>query len=516
MYVRNLLRAGDYVELSPIGIPITLIYNHHLDRVKLGFDDNSEDITDQVIQIFRDRSVVPFKIPIVQGTTWIKGVLYCSDFGKFEGSVPDAVQSQLLNKFLLDPSSFNFFAGHVKSLGTVFRGALPIRQWLQTYKFNILPGLIVPSNLTKQSFYSLVSKMNYPFRFPLVANYMVFHKDDFSIYSTGLKSYICESAASYVDENGYLHGRIQCKFNTLNVDYRDIVKYNIQKNSLLIQDMYGATIFSDNASDRSQISNAVVCPICGKVYNIDFNREPCCDDIHCLSHSYSRIRQFTSVLKLPCLPFDEFNRYVKNKNITTFTDLFLVDPLQSIEIKCTLAKFMRAIIPEYVVHNFDSLQALCNKCNNSWDVLQYYIRNPERITYEFLTNSYDGQQLVSYLKDKGVVLEITTLAESSQITFVDSDRTFDGPPIFRGKTILLTGKFRHGSYGQVASILQSYDAKIVYAFDESVSAVIVGDIKENVNGTILRNCRMLNIPVYDEQLFFDQYEIDSDIKANLS
>lgn len=516
MYVRNLLRAGDYIELVPVGIPITLVYNHHLDRVKLGFSDTSEDITDTVLSTFRNNSTVPAKIPVIQGTTWVKGVLYTSGLEHTEGSIPECIQKELLLKYIENPKSFNFFAGHVESLGTVFKGALAIRQWLQTSKFNILPGFIVPSNTTKKSFYDTVSAINFPFRFPLVSHYIIYHKDTCQIHSTGIKQYVCKSVSKYIDENGYLKSKIKCQNAILDKHYTDIVRHNIKKDSLIVVDMYGDIIFTEHLTSESLVSKSVTCPACNKTYRVPSEGECSCDDIQCISHAYKKIKQFTTIQNLPCLTFDDFQSYVKNGDVISFTDLFGVEPLQGLEIKTTINKFLRAIIPDEVVHSSEIISQLCNKCNNSWKVLSYYMSNPERIITEFFMVTPDARRLVDYFVDPGNVSDIITLVESGQIIFIETERRFDGPPIFRNKTILLTGKFKHGAYSEVASILQSYGAKVIYDFSESASCLIIGDIKENVNGQIVRNCRNLHIPVFDENQFFNEYEIDKDLQLNLS
>ena len=96
------------------------------------------------------------------------------------------------------------------------------------------------------------------------------------------------------------------------------------------------------------------------------------------------------------------------------------------------------------------------------------------------------------------------------------DKKFDGPAIFRNKTILITGKFRHGDFNEVASILQSYSAKVVFDFSESVDCLVVGDLMESTNGQFVRNCKQLNIPVFEESRFFRMYDIDNDLKSNLN
>ena len=93
--------------------------------------------------------------------------------------------------------------------------------------------------------------------------------------------------------------------------------------------------------------------------------------------------------------------------------------------------------------------------------------------------------------------------------------SFDGAPIFRNKTIFITGTFKHGSLADIKSILESYSATVVTDFDSYIQCVLVGDIKEDIEGQAIIAARELHLPIFSESEFFARYEIDEDLEKFL-
>ena len=93
--------------------------------------------------------------------------------------------------------------------------------------------------------------------------------------------------------------------------------------------------------------------------------------------------------------------------------------------------------------------------------------------------------------------------------------SFDGAPIFRNKTIYITGTFKHGNTADIKAILESYSATVVTDFDNYIQCVLVGDIKDGINGTAILAARELNLPMFTESEFFAKYEIDEDLEKFL-
>ena len=74
----------------------------------------------------------------------------------------------------------------------------------------------------------------------------------------------------------------------------------------------------------------------------------------------------------------------------------------------------------------------------------------------------------------------------------------------------------HKLDGNITAILQSYGAVVVTEFDEFINYVVVGDIKENINGEAILGARALKIPTIDESDFFARYSIDQDLEKYLN
>ena len=105
----------------------------------------------------------------------------------------------------------------------------------------------------------------------------------------------------------------------------------------------------------------------------------------------------------------------------------------------------------------------------------------------------------------------------SQIVISGVEKQFDGAPIFRNKTIMVTGDFIHGDFSTVAAILRSYSAEVVSTWNNHVDCVLVGGLKTNIDGNAINLARANNKSVQDELAFFAAYEIDDDLyqSANL-
>ena len=95
---------------------------------------------------------------------------------------------------------------------------------------------------------------------------------------------------------------------------------------------------------------------------------------------------------------------------------------------------------------------------------------------------------------------------------------FDGDPIFRGNTFVITGKFKRGDYPEIQSILMSYAANVVPDIEPGQKLpdiVITGSLNDGISGKIIQKARLHNIPIVEEDVFFTQYEIDQDLANNL-
>ena len=137
---------------------------------------------------------------------------------------------------------------------------------------------------------------------------------------------------------------------------------------------------------------------------------------------------------------------------------------------------------------------------------------------KFIREAYGDLTEEKILSDNGEnLIQLDTIISSPQIHLKDVGKLsgINVPPLLHNKTIFITGVFKHGSISDMFTILQSYGATVVTDFDEFIDLVLVGDIKDGINGDAILGARGLKIPVVDETPFFNHYGIDEDLESNL-
>ena len=161
------------------------------------------------------------------------------------------------------------------------------------------------------------------------------------------------------------------------------------------------------------------------------------------------------------------------------------------------------------------LTKFCNRCKNNYKTIKYYLDSPVKIYTELDMNV--SRRFASWLSIPRNIVELDTIINSDQIEILVKDKvmSFDGAPIFRNKTIFITGTFRHGSLDEIKAILESYSATVVTDFDEYIQCVLVGDIKDGIEGQAIVAARELHLPIMNESEFFAKYEIDADLEKYL-
>ena len=128
-----------------------------------------------------------------------------------------------------------------------------------------------------------------------------------------------------------------------------------------------------------------------------------------------------------------------------------------------------------------------------------------------------SRRFATWLSIPQNTVELDTVINSDQIDIAVQDRIMssDGAPIFRNKTIYITGTFRHGTIPEIKAILESYSATVVTDFDNYIQCVLVGDIKDSIEGKAILAARELKLPIFSESEFFAKYEIDEDLEKFL-
>lgn len=518
MNMRNLLKPSDFVMPMPIGIHLTLQYNvsGNLEKVYTGFDSERVDKTNDMMDHIIHHKTAPAKLHITKETTWVKGVLYTGAFVEVSGVLPKSAESLLLAKFIDNPDSFNFFAATIESTSALFTGVTSVRQTLAMAKFKILPGWLAPAGVSNEVVNGWVNSPVYTF-IPIVTDYVVFRNTSVSIYSAHLVQKIVESVNSYTDFNGFLCSRLKIKdTDTLvYVNYSETVKHNIVKGSVIIQDTEQNIIYSKCPKRAKTYDTIITCSCCGRQYVVPKTDTVICPNEHCSSRLMPSIKQFISVLHMPVYEDKLLEDKVKKNQVTCIPDLFLLPEYSELHLSTTISALLRALVPISLIPRDDVFVSLSIACSNNERTFRYYVENLYHISSDLNIKHVDLNKLVKWLQDGCNVSDICTLLNSINISLVASEKKFDGAPIFRNKTICLTGTFIRGSMSEIAAILHSYSAKVVFQFTNIVDCVLVGGTNENIDGKMVRDAKALNKAVMSEDVFFKKYEIDSDISSNL-
>lgn len=526
MFVRNLLHPSDFVALAPQGMPTTLQYDDRgiLEKVYWGYTrDDRVDITDCILSAAKITDEVrpfPFKISLKGGTTWITGVIYTdtTQFTNSVGYLPNCIKDEFISLFSDNPGNFHFFAACIDSLCTQFKGAVNIRRWLDMAGFDILPGFIAPANITKESITHSIEHCGYNFNQSPVVSYIIFRGSDILYEHTGLFKYVVSSVSRFNDSNGHIKAKLNIKNNNpIFIDYSELVKFDIHTNTMLVTDTHKNVLFAyptDNKK-RDKISTTITCEYCGCSFKCPEEGLVKCINDRCMSLNYSKVIRILSCFKLPEIPYNEYIKLVSNKEILDPVDILNTNIYSDMNLSATISDIFAAIVPITVVANKQLFTVITNQCNNNINTILFYLHNPEKIMSNLDINSTELVNLIQWLTNESNANDIINLLEHDKVSVQGKDIKFNGIPLFRNKTIMITGKFVHGDQGDIISILQSYSANVVTKLDDKTQCIVVGDIPEDVNSSAIRKCRQHNIPVFTESQFFDKFKIDEDLAENL-
>ena len=520
MYKRNLLNPGDYVLAVPVGVHLTLEYNTsgNLARVYTGFEFNRVDETKKLMIPLIQNDTVPSKIHVVNGKTWITGVLYTGKVLSNPGTLPDSVIDDYVKLYLSNPEHFNFFAGTIESTAVPYKGANQMTQALTIDKFHLLPGRIVPANISETVFNEWLSSDRFPFVNSVISDCIIFRKDSILYESLELSQFVVDHVERFVDDNGFIKGRVYNTYNNTPIiyDYSDIVRMRICSNTLLILDANNQPVHAKyiGSKKHNSLSNQLTCRFCGKSFVIPNTGLVQCPNLHCTSRLFSKVIQFLSVLNLEIPDKSVILKWISSKAIICIPDILVLEDYKRIKINTTIADILRALVSVKLIPNPEIFTLFANACNNAVDSVRYYAQNPDGISIDLNLHHPDTNKLRTWLSDACNVSDLITVLDSPQLVLHKSNRKFNGAPIFRDKLICITGDFIHGSISDILAILSSYSANVTTVYQSTVDCVLVGGKQENVNGKFIASAHAENIPVMDESEFFAAYDIDTDLKNN--
>jgi len=518
LFTKTVCSAGSLVYIVPTGLLVTLRYDAHgiLYKVYQGINV-LEELPEDFLKTIVRMGLVPNSIKLHGGTTDISGVFYSNTIKSKEGLLPDCEFNRLVEDIKSGTPGYRFYVGNVES-GAMQITPSSMQAWTKMVGFESLPCWAVPINATEETLRSYITDNTYiPFEYPLLSGFFIFEgQNKAKYYDLHLKTAtISEKPERFTDHDGYIkYGLAYGNNESISIDYPDAVKFNIQKGSQVVFDG-DKIIWSDTKSLEDKLPTRTVCTYCNKILDVPSNGPMTCSDDFCISKLYPRIQRFCKILGLEELTIEEFDKAITKQQIQILPDLLLLPKYSDIKIKNHLSEVLLASINGDVGMNREWLVKFCNKCNNSYKTVKYYFEGPRRIATEL--DMQLPPRFGNWLAEPRNLIELDTIMNSEQIELLEANRIvkFDGMPLLRNKKLMITGTFMHGSTEDIVAILQSYSAEVVTQFDKKVQCVIVGDIKENIDGLAIQAARELDLPMFTESEFFARYQIDEDLEKFL-
>lgn len=516
MTSRNFLKAGNLVEPIPLGILLSVKYQpsgsiQSVDA-KFSTDDESDPtLNKQCLDILTSKKLVPNSILTQNGTVSVLGVLTIDRPTVVCGDIPYAQYSKIADLASSSSCSCKFYALDAECTNIILANGVYTRNWLKFQKFELLPGVTLPLNKHEEVLDNAV--LNSEIRYSSIIGYYSFSKSERIMNLLHYHLAQVSRINDYLDESGYLHTNIECRYSeindfiTLNTSYYEsIIKFNLKVGDYIIIDENNAIVMKYYGTDHKQNSDEYTCKVCGRKYEVldDFT---VCPNTRCMSHTYDDVYHLLSVFGVSrgkILSYNEYKDLVNAKNIEKLSDVLKLDAYSGTQFSLSFYNILDACISEELLRDRKPIWELCEACNHSYYSIMHYIDNPQDISSDL--HVYDTH-LISWLKDNADIVK--EICELPNVNIVESAKKFEGAPIFRDKNICITGTFRHGSLSDVSSILMSYSANITSY--KNCDVVLVGDIKENVDGRAINFAKAHNITIMNESDFFALYEIDDDL-----
>lgn len=355
--------------------------------------------------------------------------------------------------------------------------------------------------------------------YPFVSGYaIVMNGKNSSYVDSNIRVERVQSIERIVNRTGYIDALIQTvRGNSYVVPYARIVRYNVMPNSLIVWDE-DIKFCSDRNSKAKKVSQDIRCDFCGAQIHVPVTKNGYvkCGYDNCTSSMYPTIENMLSMFGVDCIEYPVYLDYVKSKKIRSLCDVMSLPEYKDTKIKLKISKLLSALCPPGIVRSADFFDKML-ECAKSFDAMLYYLDNPQDIKKDMLRvlNPIDIKSFETWISDPENLLTVKTFISMDNIVLVKDSVDIDVPKLFRNKRILLEGRFRHGSYSTVSSILKSYGADIVVEFDNRCDCVIIGGLEKNPYAfDSVAKAGSYHIPVFEEIGFFRDYGIDSDI-ANI-
>lgn len=510
MYLENYLKPGDNVSFVPIGIPMTLQYNvsGNVEKVYVGYNSDREDATDEFMTTLINNQTISAHITLTKGTTWIQGILYTGSRFNVSGNLPEAALPALRELYKKSPTQFNFFAFNVECTSFPFPTYQYKVQYFHLWKFHVLPNWTVPINMSDDTYRQWLDDPTYMGFSKTVIYYVVSSDSRTELVKTNIVQNKIIATYNYLDDYGYYKVEVTLdNGNKLYFPYNKAAKQRVGIDSYVITDISGRIV---DIRGTKVYDDIITCPYCGKRYTLTED-DTICPDVHCASRLVTPIQRFIRVLGLPEMSAGDIRTLVDDNTLTCVTDIFTLDAYSQLKIDTNIAKILEAMIPIATISNPAVYKDFALACTNDIKTVMYYIDHPTDITVDLKIQNPYVERLIDWLSDNCNAIDLKTVIELPEIQLTASSKRFNGAPIFRDKTIYITGEFIHGSTFDIVSILESYSAKVTTTFTYFTDCVLIGGTQTGINGKAIASAKNLGIPIMTEVDFFQRYDIDSDL-----
>ena len=525
--MRNCLKPGDYVIPEPFGIKMMLRYDSRgvLDHIEVGAEyTDMVDMSNTYFSVMRDHiSDIPSKISIKDGSTFVYGTLYTDDIPyifdtKFAGLVPDIYIHEYTHNTNIE---YVFYASYVKSNAMSFTSPIVTKNWLAMSKFRTTPSFMAPANPSEQ-FYNYIVNSSQWGNLNKHLGGVSYYRDG-QVYSETFRYYemAVKRVVTKLSTSGAILGRIESTSveatdsTYIDVNYSEVLNNNIQSGDLvfLYDNLNGQLAFSvAKNSARQPRPTYVQCPVCKKQVDINRSGSTYCIDDSCMSKHYYDFCNMVTTLNPPQLSHDDFIKLAKSNKVLNIVDFLDLPQYDEYIFELNLPTLLRAIIPVMSVRSIHTLEKFANRCKHDLNTLKYYVHNPNRIYTDLDMNDLDSKHLIEWLTSTYNQSVVEAMLGCDKVKLLNNVKEFDGAPIFRNKTICVTGIFDHGTLDDIAKILRSYSANVVYSYSDDVNCILVGQSMERVRSDIIKQARANNVPILYERNFFEEYGINDDLK----
>lgn len=513
---KTVCSAGSLVHIVPTGLLVTLHYDTRGNLMKIyqGFTDKV-DLGEEFLKTVVKLGILPRGIKITGGVTDVWGVFQSTKITTADGILPDCEYETIVSDILSGAINYKFYAGSIVSGAMDLSNPAAAQNWMKFAGFTLMPPWLVPSEVDDSILINYINTMpNFPFAYPFISGFIIYDKlGNVSYHPCETETISVDSTEMFTDHSGFIKYRIigGVDREPIILNYPEACKFNIQPGSQLIMSDNKVIWCSTQSSKSDRLPNRITCSHCGKILDVPDFGMMSCNDQFCTSRIYPRITKLCKTLDIELLSYDQISTYIKNKVIQILPDVLLLPEYTDIKINKHLWEVIYSVIPVDVGATPECLQKFCSKCNNQYKTVKYYIDGPKRIRTELDLEL--PTKLLQWFSIPKNALELDTIVNSAQINYTDTDHIvkFDGPKLLRNKTIFITGTFMHGNHIDIVAILQSYGATVVTEFDEYIDYILVGDIKDGINGEAIQGARGLNIPIVSESEFFSHYSIDEDL-----